>query len=298
MELTSLIQSIENICKIILPNRRVFISSMVASICRWTIYWNCRKSILYGPGGLKAQLWAWNWCLECRSYTLHTSLWCATILGRYFSSLIRPNVCRRNYRWPYKFLWYCAETEQGVAHAIIRSVVDFKREPWPRVSEPAKDLVKRMLDPNPLTRLTAAQVLGEHYHITFFYCITLYRTLSPSLRWWIESYEGMPVLCISHEQLMNNELTWLYQLHLWDNFPITTVTLLTLWAEHPWLHDSKKNPDIQLGDAVRAKLQQFSAMNKLKKKALRVRLATCWSQLHQHPHWPKNRWIGYIHGFL
>ncbi|ONM10612.1 Calcium-dependent protein kinase 2 [Zea mays] len=40
--------------------------------------------------------------------------------------------------------------------------------------------------------------------------------------------------------------------------------------EHPWLHDSKKMPDISLGDTVRARLQQFAAMNKLKKKALRV----------------------------
>ncbi|KAL5218988.1 hypothetical protein ABZP36_019672 [Zizania latifolia] len=94
---------------------------------------------------------------------------------------------------------FWAETEQGVAQAIIRSVVDFKREPWPRVSEPAKDLVRQMLDPNPATRLTAEQVL-----------------------------------------------------------------------EHPWLHDSKKMPDIPLGDTVRARLQQFAAMNKLKKKALRV----------------------------
>lgn len=60
-----------------------------------------------------------------------------------------------------------AETEQGVAQAIIRSVVDFRREPWPRVSEPAKDLVRRMLDPNPNTRFTAAQVLGKHHHHLF-----------------------------------------------------------------------------------------------------------------------------------
>ncbi|PWZ23075.1 Calcium-dependent protein kinase 20 [Zea mays] len=34
------------------------------------------------------------------------------------------------------------ETEQGVAQAIIRSVIDFKRDPWPRVSDNAKDLVR------------------------------------------------------------------------------------------------------------------------------------------------------------
>ncbi|EER93237.1 hypothetical protein BDA96_01G046200 [Sorghum bicolor] len=139
--------------------------------------------------------------------------------GERFSEIVgspyymAPEVLKRNYGpevdvWSAGVILYIllcgvppfwAETEQGVAQAIIRSVVDFKREPWPRVSEPAKDLVRRMLDPNPLTRFTAAQVL-----------------------------------------------------------------------EHPWLHDSKKMPDISLGDTVRARLQQFAAMNKLKKKALRV----------------------------
>ena len=40
---------------------------------------------------------------------------------------------RENYKSPYKFLLCGAETEQGVAQAIIRAVVDFKRDPWPRV---------------------------------------------------------------------------------------------------------------------------------------------------------------------
>lgn len=52
------------------------------------------------------------------------------------------------------------ETEQGVAQAIIRSVIDFRRDPWPRVSENAKDLVRKMLNPDPKRRLTAQEVLG------------------------------------------------------------------------------------------------------------------------------------------
>lgn len=48
-----------------------------------------------------------------------------------------------------------------MAQAIIRSVIDFKRDPWPKVSESAKDLVKKMLDPDPRRRLTAQQVLGN-----------------------------------------------------------------------------------------------------------------------------------------
>lgn len=65
-----------------------------------------------------------------------------------------------------------AETEQGVAQAIIRSVIDFRRDPWPKVSDSAKDLVKKMLDPDPSRRLTAQQVLGNanFKHILLLIC--------------------------------------------------------------------------------------------------------------------------------
>ncbi|XP_022035945.1 calcium-dependent protein kinase 32 isoform X3 [Helianthus annuus] len=53
------------------------------------------------------------------------------------------------------------KTEQGVAQAIIRSVVDFKRDPWPIVSESAKDHIKKMLNPDPKLRLTAQEVLDH-----------------------------------------------------------------------------------------------------------------------------------------
>ncbi|KAI3732339.1 hypothetical protein L1987_63543 [Smallanthus sonchifolius] len=56
---------------------------------------------------------------------------------------------------------FWAESEQGVAQAILRGLIDFKREPWPSVSEGAKSLVRQMLEPDPKLRLTAAQVL-EH----------------------------------------------------------------------------------------------------------------------------------------
>ncbi|XP_042487288.1 calcium-dependent protein kinase 20-like [Macadamia integrifolia] len=124
-----------------------------------------------------------------------------------------PEVLKRNYGpevdvWSAGVILYIllcgvppfwAETEQGVAQAIIRSVIDFKRDPWPKVSDNAKDLVKRMLDPDPRRRLSAQEVL-----------------------------------------------------------------------DHPWLQNAKKAPDVNLGENVRARLQQFSVMNKLKKRALRV----------------------------
>ncbi|KAK9289737.1 hypothetical protein L1049_007896 [Liquidambar formosana] len=139
--------------------------------------------------------------------------------GERFSEIVgspyymAPEVLKRNYGpevdvWSAGVILYIllcgvppfwAETEQGVAQAIIRSVVDFKRDPWPRVSDNAKDLVKKMLDPNPKQRLTAQEVL-----------------------------------------------------------------------DHPWLQNAKRAPNVSLGETVRARLKQFSVMNKLKKRALRV----------------------------
>ncbi|KAG9453427.1 hypothetical protein H6P81_006331 [Aristolochia fimbriata] len=101
--------------------------------------------------------------------------------GEKFSEIVgspyymAPEVLKRNYGpeidiWSAGVILYIllcgvppfwAETEQGVAQAILRGNIDFKRDPWPNVSENAKDLVRHMLEPDPKLRLTAKQVL-EH----------------------------------------------------------------------------------------------------------------------------------------
>ncbi|MED6170965.1 Calcium-dependent protein kinase 12 [Stylosanthes scabra] len=94
---------------------------------------------------------------------------------------------------------FWAETEQGIFKQILMGKLDFHSEPWPSISDSAKDLIRKMLDRNPKTRLTAHQVL-----------------------------------C------------------------------------HPWIVDDNIAPDKPLDSAVLSRLKQFSAMNKLKKMALRV----------------------------
>ncbi|XP_076906821.1 calcium-dependent protein kinase 13-like [Bidens hawaiensis] len=101
--------------------------------------------------------------------------------GEKFSEIVgspyymAPEVLKRNYGpeidiWSAGVILYIllcgvppfwAESEQGVAQAILRGIIDFKREPWPGVSEGAKSLVRQMLEPDPKLRLTAKQVL-EH----------------------------------------------------------------------------------------------------------------------------------------
>lgn len=101
--------------------------------------------------------------------------------GEKFSEIVgspyymAPEVLKRNYGpeidiWSAGVILYIllcgvppfwAESEQGVAQAILRGLIDFKRDPWPSVSEGAKSLVRQMLEPDPKLRLTATQVL-EH----------------------------------------------------------------------------------------------------------------------------------------
>ncbi|KAM3273231.1 hypothetical protein ACQJBY_042911 [Aegilops geniculata] len=94
---------------------------------------------------------------------------------------------------------FWAETEQGIFEQVLNGTLDFESDPWPSVSEGAKDLLRKVLVRDPKKRLTAHQVL-----------------------------------C------------------------------------HPWLQMSGEAPDKPLDSAVLSRLKQFSAMNKLKKMALRV----------------------------
>lgn len=91
------------------------------------------------------------------------------------------------------------ESEQGIFEQVLKGDLDFSSEPWPSISNSAKDLVRKMLNRDPEKRLTA------------------------------------------HEALC-----------------------------HPWVCVDGVAPDKPLDSAVLTRLKQFSAMNKLKKMALRV----------------------------
>ncbi|KAB2047773.1 hypothetical protein ES319_A13G069800v1 [Gossypium barbadense] len=94
---------------------------------------------------------------------------------------------------------FWAETQQGIFDAVLKGYVDFDSDPWPLISDSAKDLIQKMLCSQPSERLTAHEVL-----------------------------------C------------------------------------HPWICENGVAPDKALDPAVLSRLKQFSAMNKLKKMALRV----------------------------
>ncbi|KAK6141757.1 hypothetical protein DH2020_024500 [Rehmannia glutinosa] len=56
---------------------------------------------------------------------------------------------------------FWAESENGIFNAILRGHVDFSTDPWPSISNGAKDLVRKMLNSDPKQRLTAFEVLSH-----------------------------------------------------------------------------------------------------------------------------------------
>ena len=55
---------------------------------------------------------------------------------------------------------FYAETEKQIFQAVLKGHVDFKSNPWPRISSNAKDLIMKCLVPAP-KRSTAADLLSH-----------------------------------------------------------------------------------------------------------------------------------------
>ncbi|XP_055803254.1 calcium-dependent protein kinase 28-like [Solanum dulcamara] len=53
------------------------------------------------------------------------------------------------------------KTEDGIFKEVLRNKPDFRRKPWPTISNSAKDFVKKLLVKDPRARLTAAQALSH-----------------------------------------------------------------------------------------------------------------------------------------
>ncbi|KAG8632284.1 calcium-dependent protein kinase 29 isoform X2 [Manihot esculenta] len=56
---------------------------------------------------------------------------------------------------------FWAENEKGIFEEISKCQLDLQSKPWPEISSPAKDLIRKMLTKDPRKRITAAQAL-EH----------------------------------------------------------------------------------------------------------------------------------------
>ncbi|CAN6458116.1 unnamed protein product [Victoria cruziana] len=126
---------------------------------------------------------------------------------------------------------FWAESEQGIFEQVLHGELDFSMDPWPTVSNEAKDLIRRMLVRNPKKRLTAHEVL------------------------YIFGWE-----CPKTSEVGGNFYNYFNSLNHIRGF----------LSGHPWVQVDGVAPNKPLDSAVLTRLKQFSAMNKLKKMALRV----------------------------
>ncbi|XP_010268687.1 PREDICTED: calcium-dependent protein kinase 18-like [Nelumbo nucifera] len=53
------------------------------------------------------------------------------------------------------------KTEDGIFKEVLKNKPDFRRKPWPSISNGAKDFIKKLLVKDPRARLTAAQALSH-----------------------------------------------------------------------------------------------------------------------------------------
>lgn len=58
---------------------------------------------------------------------------------------------------------WTSESEQGIFEQVLNGELDFSSDPWPSISESAKDLVRKMLVRDPRQRLSAHEVLCEYF---------------------------------------------------------------------------------------------------------------------------------------
>lgn len=72
---------------------------------------------------------------------------------------------------PFFFLYpfYCIESEQGIFEEVLHGELDFSTDPWPSISEGAKNLVRKMLVRDPRRRISAHDVLCESLSLSFFH---------------------------------------------------------------------------------------------------------------------------------
>lgn len=126
-----------------------------------------------------------------------------------------------------------SESEAGIFRQILRGKLDLESEPWPSISDSAKDLVRKMLIRDPTKRFTAHEVLCK------------FSAFMPSLPLYL-------------------------RLHMHACAPVRFLLILIM-PGHPWIVDDAVAPDKPIDSAVLSRLKNFSAMNKLKKMALRVR---------------------------
>jgi len=81
-----------------------------------------------------------------RQYSHESDIWSAGVILYILLSGVPP---------------FWAQTENGIFDAVLKGKYDLKSDPWPKISDGAKDIIKKMLNPKPGERIKATEVLNH-----------------------------------------------------------------------------------------------------------------------------------------
>lgn len=94
------------------------------------------------------------------SFTVYRFFSLRICTDAYFS-LIQENYSLTNCSF---LFFHCIESEQEIFQEVLHGDLNFSSDPWPHISESAKDLIRRILVRDPKKRLTAHEVLCELFY--------------------------------------------------------------------------------------------------------------------------------------
>lgn len=89
------------------------------------------------------------------------------------------------------------ETEKGIFDAILEGHIDFESQPWPSISNSAKDLVRKMLTADPkggsllLMFLVSSSIPVKDGILNLFYIICSFLILRLGLIVFVQSIHGL-----------------------------------------------------------------------------------------------------------
>lgn len=99
------------------------------------------------------------------------------------------------------------ESEQGIFEQVLHGDLDFSSDPWPSISDDAKDLVRKMLIRDPKRRLTAHEVLCK-YSMEFMKLFFFFPFQKINYLWWSQIllnflFSSLTTLLLSQFRLNN-----------------------------------------------------------------------------------------------